>query len=80
MLRQEGAFIGVFVGLCALYGVSLRVVVPGVTSVIDGVEFRGFGAHVEGYATPYFTAAASLGLTTAVRARAVRPWRCVVFA
>lgn len=44
-------------------GVSgCRVVAPGASKVIGGVEFRGWGAQCNDYPVPYFTAAAALGL------------------
>lgn len=42
-----------------------RVVVPTERKVIDGVELLGFGAHVRGYPSVYFTVAAALGQSRA---------------
>lgn len=40
-----------------------RVVVPGKVQEIGGLKFHGFGASVDDYPVPYFTAAAALGVT-----------------
>ena len=40
-----------------------RVVTPGETKTIGGVEFRGFGASHSAYPHTYFTAAAAIGTT-----------------
>lgn len=51
--------------LCSLANVC-SVVVPGDTATIAGCALVGFGAHCSAYPVPYFTAAASLGLTREV--------------
>eukprot|EP01125_Pyxidicula_operculata_P010066 TRINITY_DN3312_c0_g1_i1.p1 TRINITY_DN3312_c0_g1~~TRINITY_DN3312_c0_g1_i1.p1 ORF type:complete len:358 (+),score=69.82 TRINITY_DN3312_c0_g1_i1:672-1745(+) len=42
---------------------GIRVVVPGVDKSIDGVKFKGHGGNHDNYPVPYFTIAASIGLT-----------------
>jgi O-phospho-L-seryl-tRNASec:L-selenocysteinyl-tRNA synthase len=42
-----------------------RVVAPGETKSVGGVEFRGFGASHSAYPETYFTAAAAIGTTRA---------------
>ena len=40
-----------------------RVIAPGETQTVGGIEFRGFGASHSAYPTTYFTAAAAIGTT-----------------
>lgn len=42
-----------------------RVVPNSQVQVIHGHTFRGWGAHHDSYPTPYLTAAATIGMTTA---------------
>jgi O-phospho-L-seryl-tRNASec:L-selenocysteinyl-tRNA synthase len=42
-----------------------RVVAPGETKTVGGIEFEGFGASHSRYPESYFTAAAALGVTRA---------------
>jgi hypothetical protein len=47
--------------------VSCSVVPIDAKSTISGVSFVGYGSHCSAYPCPYFTAAAAIGLTVAVR-------------
>merc|ERR1719326_1921818 len=40
-----------------------RVISTTATKEVAGIHFKGYGAHVDEYPTPYLTAAAAIGLT-----------------
>ena len=58
---KEATFFGSMLFQRAVSGI--RVINPNTTTVINGVNFEGWGAHYQRYPVTYFTAACAIGIT-----------------